>query len=139
MDSAITILQVIRFTFVASILLLASVATRIFPDSVGPPNLLVFEILTLVAVINVIWIFVMRRFTVARAVPTLRADPNDMGALKRWKAGYIVIYGMSEAIAGFGVVLRGLGFGMSLVAPFFLAGIILILFFTPRRPSNAIG
>jgi hypothetical protein len=78
-------------------------------------------------------------FTVARAVPTLRVDPNDSGALKRWKAGDIVIYAMAETIAMFGVISRGLGFGMSQVAPFFLAGFALILFFAPRRPDNAIG
>jgi hypothetical protein len=43
-------------------------------------------------------------------------------------------YALSEAIAIFGLVLRLIGFSLSQVAYFYIAGFILLLFFGPRRP-----
>jgi hypothetical protein len=43
-------------------------------------------------------------------------------------------YALSEAIAIFGLVLRLIGFSLSQVWSFYIAGIILLLFFGPRRP-----
>jgi hypothetical protein len=48
-------------------------------------------------------------------------------------------FALSEAVVIYGVVLRFVGFRFSQVVPFFLAGLILMLFFGPRRPANAIG
>ena len=50
-------------------------------------------------------------------------------ALARWRVGYVVIYALSLSIALYGLVLPFMGFPMSAVAPFLLAGFALILFF----------
>ena len=36
-------------------------------------------------------------------------------------------------------VLRFLGFSFTQVTSFYIAGFVLMLYFAPRRPSNAIG
>jgi hypothetical protein len=53
-----------------------------------------------------------------------------------WRLGQIATFAISETVAMFGFTLRILGFSFPLVAPFYLAGIVLLLFFSPRPPSN---
>jgi hypothetical protein len=64
----------------------------------------------------------------------LAMRPGDALTLNRWRAGYIMTYALSEAIAMFGLVLRILGFSLSQVLSFYVAGFALLLFFGPRRP-----
>ena len=73
------------------------------------------------------------------AESSLAGNPESATTLYRWRTGYMATYALSEAIVLYGVVLRFLGLSFSQVVPFFLAGFILMLFFGPRRPSNAIG
>ena len=98
-----------------------------------------FYAITVMAVAMIGAIFVTRRILVTRSENTLAASPEDLAALIRWRLGYIVTFALSEAVALYGLVLRFVGFNFSQVVPFFLAGFILMLFFGPRRPSNAIG
>jgi len=73
-------------------------------------------------------------------VNALATRPNDAATLSRWRAGHIMTYALSEAIAIFGLVLRIIGFSLSQVASFYIAGFILLLFFGPRRPvANQAG
>jgi len=67
---------------------------------------------------------------------TLRTGATDVGTLNRWRSGYIVTYALSESLALFGLILRFMGFNLVQVAPFYLAGFILMLFFGPRQPSE---
>ena len=84
-------------------------------------------------------ILVVRGIFVKPAERALQENPENAVALNRWRAGYIVTFALSEAVALYGVVLRFVGIPFSQVIPFFVAGFILMLFFGPRRPSNAIG
>jgi hypothetical protein len=47
-----------------------------------------------------------------------------------------VTYCLSEAIALYGMVLHFLGFGLSQIVPFFIAGLGLIIFYWPRTTGN---
>jgi hypothetical protein len=51
------------------------------------------------------------------------------------RLGQIMTFALSEAIALLGFVLRLVGFSLSQVAPFYLAGILLRPFFNPRSSS----
>jgi hypothetical protein len=84
-------------------------------------------------------ILVVRRITLMPAESTLAGYSENVAALNRWRIGYIVTFALSEAVALYGVVLRFMGVEFQQVAPFFLAGFILMLFFRPRRPSATIG
>ena len=80
-------------------------------------------------------ILVVRRTLVLQSAVALAARPSDVATLNRWRAGYVLTYALSEAIAMFGLLLRVIGFSLSQVASFYLAGFILLLFFGPRRPE----
>ena len=84
-------------------------------------------------------IFVLRRFMFSKSEIILAAKPDDKTALFLWRLAQIATFGLCEAVALFGVVLRLTGSNFSGALPFYVAGFLLMLYFAPRRPSNAIG
>jgi len=84
-------------------------------------------------------ITILRRILVVPAERALSQNLADAPALVRWRTGYILTYALSEAVALLGLVLRLLGFTFSQVATFYAVGLILLMFFGPRRPSNVLG
>ena len=89
----------------------------------------------------VVWIlfglFRFRRKLVKKSELVLVSSPDDPVALRRWKSGYILTYAFSQGIAGYGLVLHFLGFGIGLVAPFLVAGFGLIVFYSPRLQAKS--
>jgi hypothetical protein len=100
------------------------------------PNAALFYAMSLVSITTIGIILVVRRTLVLQSEETLRTRPADSLALNRWRSGYIVTYALAEAQALLGLVLRFFGFSLSQVAPFYVAGFILMLFFGPRSPSR---
>ncbi len=84
-------------------------------------------------------IFFVRRKILRPSEQVLSAMPEDAAALRRWRTAYVATYAICDAIALWGLVVRFLGFGLLLAMPFFGAGFLLMLYFAPRRPTNAIG
>jgi hypothetical protein len=123
----------LRVAFLVSIALSLLVAERVAQRVALAPNRNVYFILTLVALTTVGMIFAVWRLFVLRSEATLATQPEDTAALNRWRSGYIITYALSEAVALFGLMLRILGFTLSEVAPFYVVGFVLILFFSPRR------
>jgi hypothetical protein len=138
MESARKILQIVRSAMLVSIVLYVLVGERVGKNLGAPPTNFYFA-LTLVAITTMGMIFAVRRLFVLRAEATLAAQPEDVAALNRWRAGYIITYALCEAVALFGLVLRVLGFTLSEVTPFYLVGFVLMLLFGPRRPPAAIS
>jgi hypothetical protein len=137
-DASVKILQIIRAAMLASIVLYAVVAHMLLvPRPARDP--MIFYIVELVAVMDVVAIVVLRRILVSRSVCVLATQPGDGKALAQWRAGYLLTYALSEAIALFGLVLNALGYTIRQSAPFYIAGFALILFFRPRPPANEIG
>ena len=109
------------------------------PHPPKPTNVVFYYAMTFMAIAMIAAIFILHRIMVTGAEQTLGQNADDFASLYRWRAGYIVTYALCEAIALYGFVLRFVGFSLSQVAPFYLAGFVLILFFGPRRPSTEIG
>ena len=138
MDAALRIVRMIRVALMASIVLYAIIGELLGGNAASPDTTIYFAV-TFLAIADVGGIVFMRRMLVVPAETTLVKQPEDATALNRWRAGHIVIYGLSEAVALFGLVLRFLGFSFSHVATFYAVGLILMMFFGPRRPSNELG
>jgi hypothetical protein len=138
MDSSLKVVQILRFAMLGAILMYALVGETVASRSAAP-NPVIFYSLTMVAIMMVGTIFVLRRVMVSPAEALLAGQPGDTAVMGRVRSGYIVTYVLGETIALFGFVLRMLGFNLALVAPFYVAGILLILYFAPRRPDSATG
>ena len=136
MNSSRRMLNFIRAAFLLAIAAYVFVGETIAPRTLGPANPMMFQVFALAAVVTIAVMFVLRRKTISEAMATLRTSPEDARALGRWRAGYIITYAMCEAVALYGFVLRMLGFFLPQVAPFYLAAILLMLFYGPRRPAS---
>ena len=132
-DSAIRIVRAIQIAMLLSVALfvLAGELVGSIPRLSNPT---LFYALSLATITIVGVILVVRRTLVLQSAAILAERPNDTATLSRWRAGYVMTYALSEAIAMFGLLLRIIGFSLSQVASFYLAGFILLLFFGPRRP-----
>jgi F0F1-type ATP synthase membrane subunit c/vacuolar-type H+-ATPase subunit K len=138
MKSSLKLLRTVQVAMLISIGLYAFIAQGYGP---APREVSLAFIYTMAALAIVVIgpILVVRGIFVKPAERALQENPENAVALNRWRAGYIVTFALSEAVALYGVVLRFAGVRFSQVGPFFVAGFILMLFFGPRRPANAIG
>lgn len=132
-ESAIRIVRAIQIAMLLSVALfvLAGELVGSIPRLSNPT---LFYALSLATITIVGVILVVRRTLVLQSAAILAERPNDAATLSRWRAGHVMTYALSEAIAMFGLLLRIIGFSLSQVASFYLAGFILLLFFGPRRP-----
>jgi hypothetical protein len=136
MEQSIRMLSILRYALLGSILIYIAVGETL--ARVAAPNMMLFYALTFAAITTVGAMLVIRRTMVAPAEAALRLRPDDAASTIRWRTGCIVTYAMSEAVALFGLMLRITGFALSQVAVFYIAGILLLLFFSPRpRISEA--
>ncbi len=138
MESSLRLLRTVQVALLVSVGLYAFIADRLGPAPKVVSAAFIYSIAA-VAASMVGAILLVRRIMLKPAESTLTRDPENAAALKRWRAGYIVTFALSETVVLYGVVLRFAGLGLRQVVPFFVAGFILMLFFGPRRPSNAIG
>ena len=138
MDSSLRMLRTVRLFLLATIVLYAAIAERFGPAPKAQAPL-VFYAITAVAISLIATMFAIRRGRLAKLEKILSSNQEDIAALKPWRATYLLIFMACEAVALYGLVLRFLGFSFTQVAPFYIAGFVLMLYFAPRRPSNAIG
>jgi hypothetical protein len=132
-ESAIKIVRAVQIVMLLSVLLFV-VAGEMVGSISKLSNPTLFYALSLATITIVGVILVVRRTLVLQSATTLAARPDDAATLQRWRAGYVMTYALSEAIAIFGLLLRVIGFSLSQVWSFYIAGFILLLFFGPRRP-----
>jgi hypothetical protein len=128
-------IQTVRFLLAGAIVIYGWVVFRIPSSAI--PNSILLRALTVVAVSMVILIFVMRRIQVLPAEAILQTQPQDAKALARLRLGYLITYTLSLSIALYGLVLHFLGFSIAQIAPFFIAGFALIVFFGPKINADS--
>ncbi len=138
MDSSLKLLRTVRLFLLVTIVLYAAIAERFGPAPKAQAPL-VFYTITAVAISLIATMFAIRRGRLAKIEKVLSTQQEDTAALNPWRATYLLIFMACEAIALYGLVLRFLGFTFMQVTPFYVAGFVLLLYFAPRRPSNAIG
>src|SRR2546430_3991775 len=96
----------------------------------GGPHPVVFYAFRAIAIVGVAGIVVLRRILSSK-IATM-SPPQGKVSVKP-ETTLIIIYCLSEAVALYGLVLHFLAFSLSQVATFFVAGLVLLFFFEPRR------
>ena len=137
-ESSLKLVRTVRLVLLASIVLYAVIAESARPAP-GPRLWAYFYVATGLALWAAEGIFFFRRKKLRPSEKVLSTVPEDVRALRRWRTAYVVIYALSDSVALWGVVLRFMRFRLFQVLPFYVAGFPLLLYFTPRRPSDAIG
>lgn len=135
MAQALKILRMVQWAMLSSILLFAIVAELASHPMRGIDPGLSYLFTTLgVAMVGVI--FVVRRTLVLQAEESLTTRPEDSLSLNHWRTGYLTTYGLCEVLALFGVMQRFLGSSLQQSIPYYLGGLVLLLFFRARQPVN---
>jgi hypothetical protein len=106
------------------------------PHASTRPGKPVFYAVTAAAVADLLIMFIMRRRMIVHSARVLAGDPENKAVLGRWRAGHIVSFALCIAVGLYGLVLRFIGFTLSDVAPFYLAGLVAMLYSFPRDPSG---
>ena len=133
MRGTVRTLRAVQWAMLGSIFLYAAVGEIVGSGAraVDPSLSYVFSTAA-VAVVGVI--FVVRRTLVLRFAESLAAHPDDPITLRHWKSGNFATYGLCEALALFGLVLRLMGFNFQQSLLFYIGGFVLLAFFGPREP-----
>src|SRR5215467_143966 len=66
------------------------------------------------------------------AVARLEQAPGDARALMQWQRGQLLSTAFATTVVLYGVVVRVMGFSWNIAAWFFVAGFLLLLWWTPR-------
>lgn len=78
-----------------------------------------------------------RRRMLARATAALAKDASDPKAIKQWEAGQVVGMAFAENIVLWGLLVRMvLGGALWQASMFYSVGLILLLYWTPRLPTE---
>ena len=135
MVSVRRMLQIVRFAMLFSIVIYSLLIAELPSTAHGEP--VVYYGIVFIAIGIVIVLFVFHGKFVKNSEAALASNPADGAALKRWQTGYIVTYAFSESLAAYGLLLHFLGFGFKQVAPFLIAGFLLIVFYSPKLPVSS--
>ncbi len=138
MESSLKLVRSVRLVLLASIVFYAVIAGWVRPYT-PPKTQAYFYVIAGLAASAVEGIFFFRRKILQPSEQVLCTKPEDGAALRRWRTAYVGTYALCDSVALWGLLLRFLGFSLLLVMLFFVAGFLLMLYFVPRRPSNAIG
>ena|ERR1700693_1940460 len=74
----------------------------------------------------------LRSRMIGPSVESLLSNPSDESALKKWRTGVFVSLVMASTIVLFGLLLKFMGATWNVAGWFFIAGILLLLMWTPR-------
>jgi hypothetical protein len=136
MRGTLRTLRAVQWTMLGSILLCAVVGEVLGSGSkAADPSLSYIFSTASVAIVGVI--FVVRRTLVLRSAENLASHPDDPLTLSHWKTGYLVTYGLCEALALFGLALRLMDFNLQQSLLYYIGGFVLLFFFGPKEPVSS--
>ncbi len=133
MTNALRGLRILWGALISSIILYAIVG-EIVPHHQLTANLLIFRVVEILSLVTVAVLFAVRRFT-TKLQTSLQSGREEPHAIARWRGACIAGFALCEVIALYGFVLRMQGFRLPQVAPFYMAGMLLLVWFVPRRPA----
>jgi hypothetical protein len=135
---ALRVARVLHVALIVMVVIEFDVSYRLAPIQNQISPIIVYAI-TFVCLNDVGVAGFLRRRMIKPSEESLRSNPNDETALKKWRAGVIVSLGMASTIVLFGVLLRLMGATWNVASWFFIVGILLLLAWTPRLDVSAVG
>jgi hypothetical protein len=78
--------------------------------------------------------FYLRSKWIGAAYESLRAKPDDPASLALWRKGGIVSACFGESVVLYGVVIYLISGNTKQAAPFFVAGLLVMLMWWPKQP-----
>jgi len=135
MENQLKQLPLIRICLLLTIPLCVFLAMRA-PEQPAPKPVFFMSIVCVAAAEAVVAFFLRARL-LTTAKNEWQEQSASKAALQRWLSANIVPWALCLSIAMYGMILRYVGYSLKSVAPFFIAGFVLILCCPPRRPEQA--
>jgi hypothetical protein len=130
--------RVLHVALLVMVLLYVDVSYRLSPVQNQISPILVYAISFVC--LNVIGVAAfLRRRMIRPSEESLRSNPNDESALKKWRKGVVVSLVMALTIVLFGLELKIMGATWDVASWFFIVGTLLLLAWTPRLNVSAVG
>ncbi len=134
MDASLRLLRIIQMALLVSVAFYLAIAEKVGPHEARDVTQIQI-LLALFAGSLVVTILFFRQRVLGPAEDVLRTQSEDAVALRRWRMANLVTLVCSEAVVLYGMVLRFLGGTLLQAAPFYAAGVLLMLLLGPRRPE----
>src|SRR5262245_33579638 len=135
MDRQLRTLRIIHAAMVAAAILYVALAEFVLHRSDKKIGTAAYSMVAILAAVVASAVFKVRDQFLRQPSEILRMQPDDIGALGRWRVGYVLLLSMAEAIVLYGLLARFMGASWQGAAPFYVMGIALLFAFYPRRPS----
>ncbi len=103
------VVRYIHIGFLSTIAMFVFVVEFSIRPVVNPANRGLHIIFVVICIVILNSLVYVRQNFIATSMETLRADPTNQLALKRWQGGHLVTFAGCEAVALFGFVSRVLG------------------------------
>src|SRR5689334_23421056 len=132
MQASVRLLRFMQIFMLAAMGIFILLPKWLHPHPNHPPVRVMFFSITAMACVDVVVAFLMHRLITQRATLVLARNPEDMMALNRWRMAYVIAFTLAISIGLLGLILRFRGFNLGQVAPFYVAGIGMLLYFNPR-------
>ena len=134
MDATLRSLRVIQMAFLVAVVIYIAIAEKVGPRE--PKDVKQIQVLLMVMAASLVGgILFFRQRLIPPAEEVLRTQPEDANALRRWRTANLITLTLAEAVVLYGLALRFLGGTLLQAAPFYAAGVLLMVVFTPRRPE----
>ena len=137
-SKAVSDLRTLRLCMLVAVALYFILSMRL-PVSSRATNLGRLEIIiALIALWCVYSAFYVNRRIVRKAEALVKEQPDNLQAVRRFRAGYILIYIASFAVGLYGLVLHFFGSPVTHVVPFFAVSVMMISWFRPSRDRDGL-
>jgi hypothetical protein len=118
------------------IMLIATIGYAIAGEMVQrPPNgasLVFMKGFAVLAIVEIVLALVIRKKMLPKTIEVLRHNPGDRAAIGRWQTANIYSFVIAVSVGLYGYALRFTGGSREMAAPFFVAGVILMILWRPR-------
>jgi hypothetical protein len=139
MGPATRLVRQIRVAMMVSVALYAVAGETLGPALARAPSHALFHVLSLISIILVGAMVVVRRTLLLPAEAALQESSDDRATAGRWRAGYLFLYALCDALGFFGLILRMDGFAFTHIWGFYLSGLLLLWVYSPRTPRPEIS
>ena len=127
-------MQIIHGALIVSIFLYVIVCWEVGASHPQPMDRTLLTSLAIIAIGAIVAGFFLRSRWIGAAYETLRARPDDPISLALWRKGAVISAALGESVALYGVVIYLTSGNAKQAAPFFVAGLFVMLMWWPKQP-----
>jgi hypothetical protein len=133
-ETSLRVLRTVHISFLVASVLIIYVGETAAPRDSAAIKSSVFYALAIAAGLAALfgWTF-QRKMSAAAEQQAISGMPIELAALQRRQVGYMIAFACSLSVTLYGFVLLFLGATRTQIVPLYVVGIVLLLYFTPRR------